>query len=579
MDQILELYFNTENIKLAYHRVNCSSDKMIKDRFGLRAFGYDLDKNCESLSARLLSNTYQPQPGFKFYVPKPSKTQRTKTLLMVEDAIVYQAIANIIAQRTYSTLKDHDNFVFGSVLNPEVEFGTSILNQEAPNFFFFRFWKSLYQKFKNSVIKSIEVDKVKYKFETDITGFFDSIPHYNLLLTLSTEFGVEDEILDLLSVFLNLWSGTKESRTPGVGIPQGPQPSFLLANLLLYSLDSKMVGNAHKYYRYMDDIKIYGYDEQELLDALVTIDSYTKSHGLSINSKKTSIEEIDPEKEDTTAKELKKMDIFSTYEADDEEPEVGLNLEKETVGDAQLEKALILLSEQENDGDITLLNPSTLVIENPEDIVSFWQHDIKEVEKSLSELVRINESGKCELSDKEGIDDIDFIRLSAKFGIAHTALKDLEIESTPNTEMIPFWLFAYKKYFWRANIFGASLMHYKNNDQLKVEFINLYKNDFRLYEWVRYSIITTLAMSHKFNDRELRTCFYKFLKEEESDLVKISLYRLMFNHSRDEQFNSTLKKELQREENGYLRMVIMDFIRTRDFSKMIVTELLQSIAI
>ncbi|MEJ8804388.1 RNA-directed DNA polymerase [Pontibacter sp. H249] len=550
---------------------------MIKDRFGLRAFGYDLDKNCENLSSRILEGSYKPQPGFKFYVPKASKTQRTKTLLMVEDAIVYQAIANVIAQRTYSKLKDHDNFVFGSVLNSEVELGTSILEQEAPNYFFFKFWKSLYQKFKNSVIKSIEVDKVKYKFETDITGFFDSIPHYNLLIALSTEFEVEDEILDMLSECLNLWSGTKESKTPGVGIPQGPQPSFFLANLLLYSLDSKMIGNAHKYYRYMDDIKIYGYEEQELLDALVTIDCYTKSHGLSINSKKTSIEEIDPAKEDATAKELKKMDLFSLYEND--EPESLIEVGKETNKDAQLEKALILLSEQGNDGDIVLVNPSTSVIDDPEDIISFWNQNIKDVEKDLAELVRINQNGKYELVDKVNVDDIDFIRLSAKYGVAQTALKEMNIETNPNVDLIPIWLFAYKKYFWRANIFGGSLMHYRNNYKLKAELIILYKNDFRLYEWVRYSIITTLAISHRFDDRELRTCFYPFLKEEESALVKISLYRLLFNHSRDEQFNATLKKELRREQNGYLRMVIMDFIRTRDFSKMIVTELLQSIAI
>lgn len=577
MNQVLEQYFNTANIKLAYNRVNCWSDKMIKDRFGLRAFGYDLDNNCKDLSAKLLTENYQPQQGFKFYVPKASKTQRTKTLLMVEDAIVYQAIANVIAQKTYSKLKEHDNFVFGSVLNPEVEFGLAVLDDEKPNFFFFKFWKSLYQKFKDSVIKAIEEDKVKFKFETDITGFFDSIPHYNLLIALSTEFGIEDEILDILSVCLNQWSGTKDNRTPGVGIPQGPQPSFLLANLLLYSLDNQMVSNAHKYYRYMDDIKIYGYDEQELLEALVMIDNYTKSHGLSINSKKTSIEAIDPEKEDATIKELKKMDLFALYEGEEEETLVPKT--KKDEGKTQLGKDLMLLSEQEIDSDLWLANSHTSVIEDPKEIISFWKESLQEVEMLLPTLVAVNDKGDFEQANKENIDDLDFIRLSAKYSSAIAALKQLDIHQTPNEELIPFWLFAYKKYFWRANIFGFTLSLYRNNNRLKEELVSLYKNEFKLYEWVRYSIVTTLSISHEFNDRELRTVFYKLLKEEQSDLVKTALYRLLFHHTKDDQFRSSLKKELQTEQNGYLQITIMDFMRNQHINKVILSELLQSIAI
>ncbi|MFN9109031.1 MAG: RNA-directed DNA polymerase, partial [Bacteroidota bacterium] len=221
----------------------------------------------------------------------------------------YQAIANVIAQRAYPQLVQTDQFVYGSVLVPEVQLGTDLLKTPDATFYFFKFWKSLYNKFKDSVIKAIEVDKASYKFETDITGFFDSIPHYNLLLTLSTEFSVEDEILDLLSECLNAWSGTKENSTPGVGIPQGPVPSFFFANLLLHPLDKQVIGDAFKYYRYMDDINIYGYSEEELLDVLVTIDNYLKGHGLSINSKKTRIEKIDPDKEDETVKALRRLEV------------------------------------------------------------------------------------------------------------------------------------------------------------------------------------------------------------------------------------------------------------------------------
>ena len=310
MNTVLKEYFNNDNLKLAYYRVICWPDRLVKDRFGIHAFGANLDENLKVFSEKIISGNYNPQKGFKFYEPKSSGTQRTKTLLMIEDALVYQAIANKIAQKAYPQLAENENFVFGSVLIAEVELGTELLKAENPNFFFFRFWKSLFGKFKESVIKAIEEDKATYKFETDITGFFDSIPHYNLLLTLSTEFTVEDEILDILSQCFNAWSGTKENNTPGVGIPQGPQPSFFFANLLLHPLDKQVINGAHKYYRYMDDIKIYGYSEEELLDILVQIDIYLKSHGLSINSKKTSIQKIDATSEDETVKEFRRIAIM-----------------------------------------------------------------------------------------------------------------------------------------------------------------------------------------------------------------------------------------------------------------------------
>src|SRR5690625_7757040 len=84
---------------------------------------------------------------------------------------------------------------------------------------------------------------------TDITGFFDSIPHSKLLITLH-QFGMEPEVLDLLGECLNIYSGTKESITPGVGLPQGPAASFLFANIFLNELDYIISQNGYTYYRY-----------------------------------------------------------------------------------------------------------------------------------------------------------------------------------------------------------------------------------------------------------------------------------------------------------------------------------------
>ena len=581
MSKVLEKYFHPDAIKLAFYRVKRWPDRMVKDQIGINAFGVDLDENSKMLSNKIIGGTYKPQRGFKFYQPKAALTSRTKTMLYVEDALVYQAIANAIGAENYDTLQEQEAFVFGSILNPEVKKGLSLLEEENPNFFFFKFWKNLFNKFKDSIIHNIEVDKVNCKFETDITGFFDCIPHYNLLMKLSDRFNVENEILDLLSSCLNIWSGTKDSITPGVGIPQGPLPSFLFANMLLHDLDDLIIGEGFKYYRYMDDIKIYGYQKEELVKALVLIDKYLKGNGLSINAKKTNIEPI-LEGEDKTLKELKKLDLFSSYEElDDFDDDDRKDLDKESEATEDSKKEIDIfskLSDQENNFEI-YNNPNLEIITEPDKIIDFLKNSISEVENELPKLFIDPKRAIQTLQVKEDVDDIDFIRLSAQYGTTLSKLDNMGFDTEPNTQLLKFWLFAYKKYFWRANNFGLTIMRYKNNKFAYSTLFNLIDNDFQLYEWAKYHALQTLSLSHSFTDRELRQNIFKMLQYEESDLVKISLYRLLFKHSINKQFTATVKKQLQKESSQYLKMVIAYFNKNQNGGEIDIVEFINSIGL
>ena len=566
MNEVLNKYFNPESIKLAFFRVQCWPDRMVKDQVGLRAFGANLNENCSSFSEKIITGHYVPSRGFKYYMPKSSGTTRTKTLLEIEDAIVYQAIANVIAHQSYSELSEHSAFVFGSVLSPETAKGLSILEEKEPNFFFFKFWKHLYLQFKESVIHSIEKNKVKYKFETDITGFFDCIPHYNLMSKLSVRFGVEDEILDLLATCFNAWSGTKESVTPGVGIPQGCVPSFFFANLLLHDLDDLLVEKGLKYYRYMDDIKIYGYEEIDLKRALVEIDMYLKGNGLSINSKKTSIQEIDENSEDETVKEMKKIEIFDQYEGD----EIIENFES----DLKKNSATMLSQDQD---DTIFQTPNIISLTDRQEIESFYKDQINDVETELPAYFENPLVESLEL--KPGIDDIDLIKQSVKYSQSIRGLKEIEIDISPNPALIKLWLFAYEKFFWRANSLGLTLSLYGDNHEIKERLLQLITNQFDLFEWNRYFAFQTLSFNFKFSDRELREVFFKLLREEKSDLTKISIYRLLFKHSKNLQFNATLRKQLQKEKNQYLKVLITDFIRNNSSENIDIVEFINSIGL
>ncbi|MAZ54441.1 MAG: hypothetical protein CMP55_01370 [Flavobacteriales bacterium] len=573
MNNILEKYFNPLAIQLAFQRVKCWPDKMTKDLGGIYAFNSNLEINCKNLSNKIISESYKPQRGFKFYVPKPSKTLRTKTVLVVEDAIVFQAIANVISQNNYDRLNQNSQFVYGSVLNQEVKKGTDILKDEKSNFFFFKFWQSLHEKYSDSIIQAIEVDKVKYKFETDITGFFDSIPHYNLLLTLSSQFDVEDEILDILGNCLNLWSGTKVGPTPGVGIPQGPPPSFLLANLLLHQLDEILIDSGYFYLRYMDDITIFSFEENELNNALLIIDKYTKSNGLSINSKKTIIKEIKEGEEDETITKLKRKRFFNSYNSEDDDFIISVETKDSPNKSNKIHKNLAKLSQQDNSNELGHIT----TLSKPKEIIAFWKSQIIDVEKELPSLFVNKTSEPLKLLDS--VDDIDAIRLSTAYGVALRELKLLKYDITANSFLLKYWLFFYEKFFWRADKLGYTLMNYSNSKELKTKMIEMLNSNISNYEWSVYHILQNLSLTQNFNQKELRQFYFKKLKTEDSNLVKISLYRLLYKHCKTQQLRATLQNQLNKENSQYLKMIIADFNKFHNNENINLDDFLNSIGL
>lgn len=582
MNTVFKEYFSPPAIKLAYHRVACWQERIVKDRLGLNAFGKNLDANCESLSQKVISGGYRPGRGIKFYMPKASRTQRTKTLLFIEDAIIYQAIVNRISERVFPQLKRHDAFVFGSVLHPNTGKGLALLEENEPDFYFFQYWQILYQKFRDSVIHTIEEDNVQYKFETDITGFFDSIPHYNLLLTLSEEFKVEDDILDLLGDCLNRWSGTKERSTPGVGIPQGPAPSYFLANILLYPLDEAMVREGKQYYRYMDDIHIYAHTEEELTDVLVYIDNYTKGHGLSINSKKTSIERITDSKNDPTVKEFKKMRFFSLTEVDELEIifPTESKLQFANSDDRQLKElaaAFSRLSDQDHDPMTVKVNDTGEPVTDPEEILNHWRAQQKEASDAVLNLFK-SDAPFPELKD-EGLTESDFLSHLFQYAQACKALHESDADVMADEALHPYWIFLLRRFFWKINLFHVVLQWYPGTEGLRNELLNLFLYQFKGYEWVRYHLLCLISSKFTFSDKELRQIFLPVLKEESSVIVRVALYRLLFLNGKGRQFLSTLTAELEQEQEPYVRFTIVDFVERIDKDRETIDSLLEMIGI
>jgi hypothetical protein len=530
-----EKYFNVKNLKLAWERVLRWTDKTAKDHFGIKSFRIDFDKNLKLLNQKLLERSYKPSRPVKFYVPKSSYMQRTKSMLLIEDAIVYQAIANIIASVAYDKLQQNDSFIFGSVLSPEVKLGPDILDQvdkdDEVNLFFFKNYLGLYKKFADSVNKSIIEDQVVYKFETDITGFFDSISHYNLFELLADEFNVEIEILDLLEKCLNMWAGTREKFTPGIGIPQGAQPSFFFANILLHNLDNLLILDALKYYRYMDDIRIYGFSEGDMIKALIKIDSYLKGFGLALNAKKTNIQIVTNNESDDS--------IIRFFQYDSESESISDHLND-----------FSQLAEQDSQDNID----SLIVLTQESDIIDFWKSEKEFVERELPKLF-IVENGNTELLKDRKIEDREILNLGYKYRSALRKLNSFNQKVQPSEELLKYWLILLKKYFWRADQICWALYNYKENVELK-RALNLLINDFIPYEWFRYQIYLCLSITQRFSAKELQDLF-QMLKTEKSYYSRWALYKLLIIHSNNDQFFTSIMREVQREDNFYMKKELL----------------------
>jgi hypothetical protein len=532
MSEIFIKYFSADNLRLAWERMIRSNGKDVKDFFGMEVYATNLDKNLEKLSELILNGYYQPQRPFKYYEPKASKTQRTKTVLCIEDALVYQAIADRIAAQNYRTLTENNSFVFGSVLHAEVEKGLELLNEEDPDFYFFEYYIPLYNRFLNSVNNEIENTAIRHKLETDITGFFDCIPHSRLLLTLH-QFGLEPEMLDFLADCLNIWSGTRESITAGVGIPQGPAASFFLANLFLYDLDHLILMEGYTYYRYMDDIRIYEETEEKLTEALVLIDNFLKSRALSLNAKKTNTELIGENRESM------KYDLIRTASG------------KEYLVYERNSEGKLYFSDEHSDHE----QQTKFIIKSIDDkeLVGFCKKEIEEVEVILLDKFKL--LGKADFNIGDFLKDDKFnkqiISLAYRWRNANSILSG-QMKGKPNDKMVPIWLFCLEHYYWKANHFCWNLNLYGPNQEISKAIQHLMPK-FRIYEWVRFQMLSNMSNGQIFDASQLKKLF-RDASEEKSPLVRMGYFMILLKQLKPaQQLYASLKKAIRDDSEPYIK--------------------------
>ncbi|MFI5201233.1 MAG: reverse transcriptase domain-containing protein [Candidatus Kapaibacterium sp.] len=258
------------NLELAWRRIragtNVSYKRFFRDLYD--AYEIGLQDNLKDLQKRLRGFAFSPYAPVRIYVPKPSGLQRPIALLTIEDQIVYQAMANIMARRVEKKRKKFEGkSVFSNWLN------------KSSDIFFFVPWKHTFPLY-NDKLKDLLGRGFAWYATFDLSSYYDTISHDLLVKSAFPRMGgAETTFRDLIFKFLSCWCSEINSQTPRHGIPQGPIASNFFGECLLLEIDRKMSAS-YKYVRYVDDIRLFGKTEEEVRRALIALEIFCRESGL-----------------------------------------------------------------------------------------------------------------------------------------------------------------------------------------------------------------------------------------------------------------------------------------------------------
>lgn len=568
---VLKEYFGEDNLRLAFERYAFTKGDQ-KDYSGFNAFKVNLEQNIKNLSSLIINGKYEPELPFKFLLPKKTiGGSRIVTVLQVQDAIVYQCIVDKIASNNYKKLKKNNRLVFSNHLQSHVEDGVEVLSDlefSPEKRYFFKNWPILYNSYKLHRNKIIDDNEELYILTTDITFFYDNIHHSILKKKLEIDFGVEKEITEILFKCLNSFSGVNDTRIPGVSIPQGPQPSALLAELMLYEIDNNFIKYANGvdgflgYTRYVDDIEIFTDNKNSLLNLLSFLDINLKEIAVGINSAKTHITSCVTKEEKS---DQKSMNLFRTFSPNDFTQEFSNNSSK-----SDYEELVKHIQSQYPESDSIFNSNENLKIEEMfrNDVDSKLQSSFSDFNKWPEILVK--EQKELDDKIKRTPYNLFFIKpdfalekkfsnqrkeilelehdIRLRFEVISIIKQDLNTNFYWDTEYLDLWLSMIKSFPHLVVQYSYLIKNYYNkNSILKKRLIEFYK-EISHSTYARHKIIDILFTDSKFtfSRTELLKLNQQFLenKYEFDEHARMSLYLLIFMHfpSDDQLYQSIIDK-------------------------------------
>jgi hypothetical protein len=279
-DSKMDRLTSFRNLELAWRRITTGVNYQYKRYFRSFYYAYEtaLEKNLKDLHDRLQGGggSYEPHAPTRIYLPKPSGLQRPLTLLLLEDQIILQAIANRFASKL---IKRRKPLQFETVFS-------NILQDEKTSIFFLQDWHYTYSKFTDKIGEHFNRG-LKWIAHFDLAAYYDTISHDILLKTVLPRTG-SSTMRDNVLQWLKVWSSERASAAYSHGIPQGPIASDFLAECFLLPIDD-VLSQEFTYVRYVDDIRLFAASEVEAQRAAIKLEILCRERGLIPQGKKFAI--------------------------------------------------------------------------------------------------------------------------------------------------------------------------------------------------------------------------------------------------------------------------------------------------
>ena len=199
-------------------------------------------------------------------VPKTPMLTRPAAILTLADRVAYQALVSVLLPATDAALSSR---VYSSRAT------------SGPPYLFKRPTKQ-WVRWHRRVAKEVKAGAV-WVAKTDISAYFESVDH-GILFTELSAVGAPAEVVKPLREFLKAWS-----RTPGRGLPQGPNASRALGNFYMAAADAVLLSNNVNYWRYMDDVMIVAPTKAEAMAGMRLFERECRKRGLILSVHKTEL--------------------------------------------------------------------------------------------------------------------------------------------------------------------------------------------------------------------------------------------------------------------------------------------------
>jgi len=251
------------SLREAYDEISKHSSGL--DEVGYREFEQELSANIETLSSRVSTGLYSPEPLKKIEIDKPnSNEKRPIALSAIKDKIIQRAL--------YNALNPYFDKLFSD--------------------------KSYAYRADKSALKAINrtTDFLNRKhlhiLKSDVKNFFETINH-NMLLEILNEYISDKSIVRLISLFVQV-GGFKEMNYSDhlQGIHQGDILSPLLSNIYLNEMDKFLESKNVAFVRYADDFVILFEKKNQAYTIQKELKKFLKTIKLSLNKEKSSISHI-----------------------------------------------------------------------------------------------------------------------------------------------------------------------------------------------------------------------------------------------------------------------------------------------